>query len=128
MAASAMLDAAGGRAGDAGQRGDGDGLVDQRVGDGIAQRAADDLEARQRGDDGAEAVLRRGVEGRPAWRRRRPRCAPGEAPSDALVGQRDDGRDADDQRALDGPDGRRAWRCRGGSTSATPDRGEVEAA
>ena len=40
--------------------GDGDGLVDQRIGDG-PQRVLDGEEARQRRDDGAEAIFGRGV-------------------------------------------------------------------
>ena len=97
--------AAGGRSGDAGERGHGDRLVDQNSGNGL-QPFGDDEEAGQRRDDCAEAVLRRGIGGGEQCAGDRGLASLGEALLERPEGERHDGEDAEQKRAFHRPDRR----------------------
>jgi len=104
MAASAMLRASRGRSGDAGQRGHGDGLVDERVRDAL-QGIGHNGKSRQRSDDSAEAILgavfmEASSEPEIAAGSFR-RTSRGPAPA-----ERDDEKNACDERAFHRPDAR----------------------
>jgi len=95
--------AAGGRTSNAGQRGDGDDFVDQRVGNGL-QGVGDDEEAGQGGDDRTETIFRSGVHGSQLGAADgRPRAI-GELPHHRLPGEGENGENADEQRPFHGPD------------------------
>lgn len=95
---------AGGRTRNAGEGGDGEGFVKERIGDG-GEGFAHDEEAGQAGDDGAEAVLGSGISGGKEG------TGDGGAGAFREVGANDgetgdeDVEDAEQESALDGPDG-----------------------
>jgi hypothetical protein len=97
--------AARGRAGNAGQRGDGNRFIDQRIGNG-AEGIGDHQKARQGGNHRTETVFGSGIHGRQQRAADRSLAAFGKLGHHGFPGKDEDRRNPDQQGAFDGPDRR----------------------